>query len=266
MSRFSRTILTRGYELDARRRPSLGTFARYFEVVRWEAIRRAGSPLRELFSDGGRLVMRAQWIEALAAVDSLEELEVDVAVAHVGSSSIRFVQCARRAGELVARNESVTVAIDAEKRPRRAPDGVRGLATNEPIREFSRLPARPEEVAASHRAYVRPSDLDSLDHVNHSRYIDFADDAYQHARALGQYGGDVPASGRCVTIEYDRETRSDPRLGAERHLVVHTWLAGAAAFAFELVDPVDGGRVGRAMIEGSHEAPSARLLDRNTRM
>lgn len=261
MSRFSRTILTRGYELDGRRRASLGTFARYFEVVRWEAIRRPGSPLREVFAEQGRLVMRAQWVEMLTSVVSLEEIEVDVAVAQVGTSSIRFVQSARRNGELVARAEAITVAIDAAKRPKPAPDGVRAMATREPVHTLPAVPERPAAIAFRSRAYVRPSDLDSLEHVNHSRYLDYADDAYVHARAAGVFR-DLPDTGYALLVEYERETRLDSELLGERHLLVELWQARADALAFELIDPVDGARVSRGMIEASHAAAATRFVDR----
>jgi acyl-CoA thioesterase FadM len=256
MSMLRRTILTRGYELDGRGRASLGTVARYFEVVRWEAIRQEGSPLRDVFRDGGRLVMRAQYVELLTAIRSLEELTLEVEVARVGGSSIHFLSRLLRGGELAALNQSVVVAIGADKLPKRAPDSVRASATGATLRELPQLLEPPSEPAFSSRAYVRPSDLDSLDHVNHSRYIDYADDAYQHARAHDAYGAAVPDGGHAVLIEYERETKLSTELLAERHLIMHTWPTAHSAFGFELVDPVDGKRVSRAMIEASHEAAS----------
>jgi acyl-CoA thioesterase FadM len=261
MSRLGRTILTRGYEVDARGRVSLGAFARYFEVVRSDYIRAADSPLRELFRDGGLMVMRAQRVELFGAFASLATLEVDAGLASVGSSSMRFLQTARAGGKVVAQNVSVAVAVDAERRPARVTDAVRAMATGEPVDD---LPTMPESPGATFntRAYVRPSDLDLLNHVNHSRYVDFVDDAYQHARAGRAYGDDVPDGGYAITIEYDGETRLVPELGAERHLMVETWRTSSDAFAFQLIDPLDGRRVSRALLEASHEICSRRFAGR----
>lgn len=266
MTSLRRNILTRGYELDGRGRVSLGTVARYFEVVRWEAIRREGSPLRDVFHDGGRLVMRAQYVELLASIRSLEELSIEVEVARVGGSSIHFLSRLTRGGELAALNQSVVVAIGPDKLPKRAPDSVRASASAAPLRTLPTLNVVPAAAAFTSRAYVRPSDLDSLDHVNHSRYIDYADDAYQHARACGAYGVDLPDGGHAVTVEYDRETKLSSELLAERHLLVHTWPEASSQFGFELVDPLDGKRVCRAMIEASHEAASTRFAGLAARM
>jgi len=259
MSRLSRTITTRGYEVDARGRVSLGGFARYFEVVRSEYIRVADSPLRALFRDGGLMVMRAQRVELFGAFASLATLELDAAVATVGSSSMRFVQTARAGGKVVAKNVSVAVAVDAQRRPARVPDGVRAIATGESVADLPTM-AEPLGATFSTRAYVRPSDLDQLDHVNHGRYVDFVDDAYQHARARQAYGDDVPDGGYAITIEYDGETRLAPELGAERHLAVDTWRTSSDTFAFQLIDPRDGRRVSRAVIEASHEICARRFV------
>lgn len=265
MTRFVRTILTRGYELDARSAVSLGHFARYFEAVRWEFIRLPEQPLLDVFRDGGRLVMRAQRVEAHAALTSLEQLELDVAVAEVGGSSIRFVQRARRGGEVVARNDAVAVAIGPDKRPARVPDSVRAIATGEAVAQLAPLSRPNAEPSYSCSLQVRASDLDSLQHVNQSRYIDFVDDVYQYAQAARAYGDQVQANPRQVTIAYERETQLSP-LTAERTLRAESWRVGERAYAFELVDPLDGACVSRAIIDAAYEGSFAGLGARGPRL
>jgi len=253
--------MTRGYEVGAEGRASLGAFARYFEVVRSESIRVADSPLRELFQNGGLLVMRAQRVELFAACGSLVTLQVEASVAAVGTSSIRFVQTARVGDTVVAQNVSVAVAVDAQRKPARVSDAVRALATGEPVDDLRTASERTGETFHT-RAYVRPSDIDQLDHVNHGRYVDFVEDAYHHARVEQAYGEDVPDGGYAISIEYLGETRLVPELGAERHLAIETWRTSSDAFAFELIDPVSGGRVSRAVVEASHEVCSQRFQRR----
>lgn len=253
MSGLIRTIVTRGYELDARKRLSLGVLARHFEHVRWEALRDPSTGLSAVFEDGRKLVIRAQQIDALTRLVAKQEVTLDVAIAQVGTSSLQFVQRARCGDTLVAYNQVVGVVLDRQGAPTRVPDAVRRLARQEELPPLPRLSERPERCALVCDVYVRPSDLDVLQHVNHARYVDFVDDVYQHAVARGAYGGSLPESPARILVEYRRETRIDPELGPARKLVAHTWREDDQSLGFELVDPVDGYAATRAKIVHTHD-------------
>jgi acyl-CoA thioesterase FadM len=256
---FDRIIVTRGYELDARMRIGAGTFARYFEFPRWQALRSPATGLSDLFAGGGRLVMRAQDICVLEAVGPTEDLRVTVEVAQVGGTSIRFVQRALRGEQLVAYGIAITVTLGGDRRPTRAPERARALATGADA-QIAAMSDPPRAPALSCDVYVRPSDLDILQHVNHSRYLDYVDDVYQHANARSLYGPGLPASPHSIAVEYERETRIDPALGPASKLTAHTWRDDDGTIGFVLLDPLDGARVARAKIRPSHEAPTPAAL------
>ncbi|MET0344469.1 MAG: thioesterase family protein [Polyangiales bacterium] len=247
MSQYVQRIVTRGFETDARLRVSIGMLARYFEHVRWEGIRDRGAGLGVIFRDGGKMVLRAQAVRVLRPLVARETLDLALSVGRVGRSSIHFVQVAKVGDEVVARNDTVAVALDASGRPSEVPDAVRARVGGEPVEPLARIPDAPDTFAFRCDVQVRPTDLDALQHVNHSRYIDYVDDVYTHARAAGAYGGEPSRSPAAITIEYERETRIDA-LGPARVLAARTWRATDDALAFELLDPLDGVRVARAMI------------------
>jgi len=263
MDGFTRTLVTRGYELDARRRVGPGTLARYFEDARWAAIADRATGLSTLFEEGRKLVMRAQTIMQPTRIRAHETLTLSLEVAHVGTSSLRFLQTARRGDEVVAETEAVAVVLDRAGKPTRAPDRVRTLATGRAAGALAPLGDVLPQPAYACDVYVRPSDLDTLQHVNQSRYVDFIDDVFQHALAQGAYGPGTPARVRTLTVEYRRETRLDPAVGPASRLVVETFGEGEATFGFALRDPVDGGLRARGKIVAAHEASTTAGADRD---
>jgi acyl-CoA thioesterase FadM len=247
---YVRQIQTRGYETDARHRVSIGMLARYFEHVRWEALRDRDAGLASVFSNGGKMVIRAQSVRVLRGLRPREPLDLTLSIARVGKSSIHFVQVAHVDDELVARNDVVAVALDADNRPTSAPSALRERATGESVEPLMPIPEAPATPAFRCAVQIRPGDLDALQHVNHSRYIDYVDDAYQHARWAGVFPSTFSASPAALTIEYERETRIDAQ-GAERTLDLRAWQASGDTFAFELIDPLDSVRVSRAIIRAA---------------
>lgn len=251
MSQYIRQIVTRGFETDARMRVSIGMTARYFEHVRWEGTRDRVTGIGAIFRDGGKMVLRAQSVRVLRPLVARETVDLSLSVGKVGRSSIHFVSIAKVGDELVARNDTVAVALDPAGRPTAVPEAVRTRAAAHvqvaQVEPLTRVPDPPASFAFRCDVQVRHTDLDALKHVNHSRYIDYVDDVYQHARAAGAYGSDVSPSPAAVTIEYERETRIDA-LGPARMLSVRTWKVDGGELAFELIDPLDGARVARAII------------------
>ena len=247
MSRYVRQIVTRGYETDARMRVSIGMVARYFEHVRWEAIRDRDAGVGRVFANGGKMVIRAQAVRVLRPIVAREEVELGLSIARVGKTSIHFLQVARCGDEVIARNDAIAVALDAAGRPTEVPEEVRARATGEAVELPTKVPDAPATVAYRCPVQIRYNDLDALKHVNHSRYIDYVDEAFQHARAAGAYAQDFSPSPGSVTVEYERETRIEA-IGPERKLEVVTWQVADGALGFELIDPLDGMRVARAMI------------------
>lgn len=246
MSPFVRHIVTRGYDTDARGRVGIGTVARYFEHVRWETIREADSGLGKLFEGGGKIVIRAQQVQILRKLVPREELALELTLAKVGNTSLQFAHVARCRGEVVARNDAVVVCLDARNAPRAVPDEIRARASGEPVEKPAPIPEAPPMPAYSCDIYVRPSDLDALRHVNHSRYIDYVDDVLQHA-AVDSGEPMHTVNPAIVTVEYEHETRVDPSLGPATKLNARCWPIDPKHVGFELFD-LAGTRVARAMI------------------
>lgn len=253
---FVRDIVTRGYELDARMCVTPSWFARHFEYLRWKAIHEGASGLRETVTGGRRLVIRAQRITIVEPIGPHVPLSLTLSVAEVGSSSIRLTQAALREGRAIAINDVVGVALDADGRPTRVPDAVRMHATGA-AEALPRLAPRPETPAYTCEVQVRPSDLDTLQHVNHARYVDFADDVLQHARASGVLGPNTKSRLAAITVEYHRETRLDPARGPASHLIAEVFPEGEHTFGVALLDPLDGALVARSTIVIAHEDPVA---------
>ena len=200
MSRYVRQIVTRGYETDARMRASIGMVARYFEHVRWEAIRDRDAGVGRVFANGGKMVIRAQAVRVLRPIVARDEIELQLSIARVGTSSIHFSQVARSGGEVVARNDAIAVALDAGGKPTSVPDEVRARATGEPVEAPAKIPEMPAAPLFRCPVQIRYNDLDGLKHVNHSRYIDYADECFQHARAAGEYARAFSPDPASVTV------------------------------------------------------------------
>ena len=247
MSRYVRQIVTRGYETDARMHASIGMVARYFEHVRWEAIRDRDAGVGRVFANGGKMVIRAQAVRVLRPIVAREEIELQLSIARVGTSSIHFVHFARCGDVVVARNDAIGVALDAAGKPTQVADEVRARATGEAVDPPAKIPPAPETPLFRCPVQVRYNDLDALKHVNHSRYIDYVDECFQHARAAGVYARAFSHDPASVAVEYERETRIEGA-GPDRKLEVTTWQVNDEALGFELIDPMDGVRVARAMI------------------
>jgi len=247
MASLQRRWVCRGYEMDARHRVSPGALARYMEQLRWEAIDERRFGLADLFSSGNKLVVRAQdlWIGAPAVHGT--ELDLSISLARVGNSSLVFAETATRVsdGAEVARAYVTGVVLGPNNRPTPVPEGMRAemqtCALPAPI-SFER------EVSQGYQRSVgvRPSDLDTLLHVNQSRYVDFVDDTRTLMHAASAAAGVALAYPSRIVVDYRRETH----LG--RDLTAHACALDDApgALAVDLRDALDAQLVARARILG----------------
>jgi len=252
MVEIKRTVVSRAYEMDARQHVPPAVLARYQEHARWQAILSPEFGLDEMLTGEHKTVVRAQEMSIGEPVKRDVELSVGISIAHVGRTSLRFAQHVVRASDQreVARGVATLVMLDSQGKPTPLPERVHALV--QPGAGPEVPPATDVAPAQSfvQRIQVRPSDLDTLRHVNQSRYIDFCDDARQLAVAAGGYGipsASVRTAGRvtAVAIEYVRETV------VGHDLDCHTWLLdpAGARVGFELRDAVDGELVSRARFE-----------------
>jgi acyl-CoA thioesterase FadM len=215
LRRIERTLVPRGYEMDATGRIPAATLARYLEHLRWEAMVDPDYRLRAVWTRG---VVRAQRIEIVAPLRFGQEIRVSACVGRVGRTSLEFVHRVElvRSGELVLRAAATGVNLDGDGRPQPLPAAAHEIVTDEPAPEASPIPKLAPASAFTRELVVAPSDQDIQQHVNQARYIDFVEDT----RALGAreqaFGGihAAPASGvlRRVSIEYERQARFGERL------------------------------------------------------
>lgn len=245
MARLQRRLICRGYEMDARQRVSPTSLARYMEHMRWEAIFDPAFGLGALFQGGSKMVVRAQdlWIGAPAVHGT--ELLLEITLARVGNSSVTFAERATRVadGVEVARAFVTGVVLDGHNKPSRVPDSIRSAVEAEEIPSAPSFAFAVPASAFTRSVGVRPSDLDTLLHVNQSRYVDFVDDTRTLLHAA-QTTSAVLAYPSRIVVDYRRETH-----------VGHDLLARACvlddqdgALAVDLCDAQDGGLVARARI------------------
>ena len=128
-------------------------------------------------------------------------------------------------GELLARLEIDWVMVNDRGAPTRVPEDfhkfvVEGAASFEMLKVA--LPAAPPD-AVERRFHVHRRDLDPLDHVNNSVYLDYFEEAMEVAGVLGPVG----AGPRRYEVEY---------LAAAAHgeLLVDSVWAHEAGFAYRL--------------------------------
>jgi len=250
MFQFKRTLVTRGYEMDARRYVSPATMARYQEHVRWHAVSAPEFGLMGLISRGFKTVIRAQQIDLGDPIMQDVELSLSMSIAHVGRTSVRFAHRIVRASDQreVAAAMATAVLLDSKNTPTELPERVRALVQPSAALQTGPVDAQAPEQAWSRHVQVRPSDLDILQHVNQSRYVEFCDDTRQlAARAQAYAAGSTRAAGRVVgvAIEYLRETV------VGHDLLCRTWAidADGGRLGFELADAEDGGLVARARLD-----------------
>ncbi len=214
MTRLERSFTVRGYEVDASGQVPPATLFRYLEHLRWESIQEQPG-VGQLFSDGNYGVVVAQRLVSARPVGIGARLEGAVWPGKPGRSSVEIQHELRLAGgELVARGAAVVVHLDATGKPRPLPEALRAEAALDPAGEPVVVPAPEEQAppagAARQQLVVRPSELDSLRHVNHACYVAWCDDLRRVAATAGQLGqASARAAGRvhALSVAYRREAR-----------------------------------------------------------
>ncbi len=214
MQRIVRNIAVRGYELGPSGTPSIATFARYFEHLRWESSSDPVMSLARLFTNGSRMVVRAQQVAIERQVTVADVLRLSLWVGKIGRTSMDLWHEARLASSdtLVARGLVTAVYLGQDHRPCTIPDDIRAMV--EPAGSATLV--APLTTTAPHDAWrddlrVRPSDIDLFNHVNHAVYAAYFDDA----RELALRQGVLPPGARqtrAMSIDYRREALAGQRL------------------------------------------------------
>ncbi len=238
---------TRGYEMDARERIPAAVLVRYMEHLRWRAVHGTELGLQALFADGHSAVVRAQQLRFGDALIQDEALELDLRVGRVGRSSLCFVQTVVRARDRceVARADVVAVVLGSNGRPAPVPESTRAHVVESDLLDSLPISDRPAEFGRR-PVPIRPSDLDVLQHVNQSRYVEMVDDTLQLATSTGGvlYSSAAQSTSRPsphrMSLVYERETL----LGDD--LDVLYWPSGEGQADFDLCRQSDGGLVARA--------------------
>lgn len=231
-----------------------GALARYQEMARWQGIASPEFALQGLLNRGHRIVIRAQQMDIGEPVTEDVELTQQMSLDHVGNSSVRFAHSVTRSSDRaqVALGLATAVLLDPDGKPTRMPDRARSLVQEGPRPVTPPVAESRPEQTWKRTVQIRPSDLDTLQHVNQSRYVEFCDDTRQLAAAAGAYGsGSERAAGQVtgLALEYLRETH------VGHDLECLTWLVdgGEGTLGFELCDAVDGGCVARGRMHVAKE-------------
>jgi len=216
VGRIERTLVARGYEMNATGTIPLSGMARYLEHCRWEAMSDAGYGLRSVW---GRGVVRAQRIDLFSALRFGHEIRVDICIFKVGRTSIELVHAVElvETGELVARASATLVRLGPDGRPSPLPPGAHELVQPAVPPDVPAPPSVVPEGAFVRELVVSPSDQDIQQHVNQARYIDFVEDTRAFAareRSLDvEHEAAGPALGRRVSIEYALQATFGEKLG-----------------------------------------------------
>lgn len=239
-ARISLPLDVRGYELDRTGVVPATVLLRYMEHVRWEGLRKGGV-LQDMFQGGRRIVVRQQRLRVAAPLGYPQRVQVGLWVERVGRTSVEIGHDVRTSdGALVADALLVAVQLGPAGRPAEVSDAVRAQAAH-PGRPDPRpvVDGGPPAGAFVLPLVVRPHEIDLLQHVNHSFYAEYFDDARHVAAAAGAYGEPArgAATAREVAVDYARSALPGDRLR------VATWVQDAAEgrVAFELTR--EGGEV-----------------------
>jgi len=256
MSVLTRTLETRGYELDHTGKISLASWLHYFEHLRWQAATDEVLALGQLLQDGHHIVVRVQKLELVAPAVHDESIVLETWIPRIGKTSLDLGHLARRAsdGAVLARGRVTLVHVDPGGAPAAVPDVLRALVKDDgpsPRGNVLVPGTKRPHATFSEDVRVRTSDIDFNQHVNHAVYAAYFEDARVRAAEAGAYGVNRFASYsvRGLAIEYVREVkRGDP-------LRVHTWSAAQEphVFAFELERTTDSAIVARARFEVSDQ-------------
>lgn len=174
-------ILTRGYELDGTRTIPPAVLIRYMEWGRWEFLNSEQNTFRHAINS---LVVAAQSLVVLAPVVERINLEISVWLSRVGNTSLDISQMIvdKESKMAIALGRATLVNVDSRRRPKVVAETVKDFIDTSPANfDGSLFPkiqnSLPIESVKSIERRVMPSEIDLLKHVNHSRYVDYVEDA-----------------------------------------------------------------------------------------
>lgn len=225
------SLTVRGDELGENGKVSPSNVLRWLEHGRWAALSGDDESMRRLFSEGHIVVVRAQKVAFLRELDWNERVQVSIGLAKVGRTSCEFAQQLRAPGNvLIAEARISVVHLGGNRRPAEIPADVRSrsleLGVPDALQRLEPVDLTGQPVHFTHTFSVRPSDIDVFHHVNHARYLDYAEDL----RALAELADALPGwkvgrSLAAVSIDYAREALVRDVLTAECMVLSPTELA-----------------------------------------
>ncbi|MEE2731603.1 MAG: thioesterase family protein [Pseudomonadota bacterium] len=199
-------VQTRGYELDASRTIPPAILLRYMEWGRWEFFNSKKIVLHQSINS---VVVATQSLAVLAPVQERVDLQINAWLSRVGNTSMDISQLVvdQATGQPVAMGRAILVNVGEDGRPFPVADATRTQVEQAPEgfdeARFPRIESRQSPAdARSLPRRVMASEIDLLQHVNHSRYVDYVEDA---RKLLFEAQSSVAESIRGLTVEYVTE-------------------------------------------------------------
>ena len=202
----STEIQTRGYELDASRSIPPAILIRYMEWGRWELFNSKEIVLHQSINS---VVVATQSMAMLSPVKERVDLVIKAWISRVGNTSLDISQLLldKASNNPIAMGRATLVNVGDNGRPYPVSDKTRERVENSPEGfdpgKLPRIESRqPPLDARSMERRVMASEIDLLQHVNHSRYVDYVEDARKLLSSDPMLLGKTISG---VTVEYVKE-------------------------------------------------------------
>lgn len=220
------TIDTRGSELDATGTITPAVLLKYMEHGRWNMMSPKGMDLGRLLS---AMVVRSQQVEILQSIGPFTKVSLNAWLARAGRSSMQICQelINQKTGETLARGAAVMVHLGPDGKPARLKEEVHAAVTETTQFLPPTVPSIPEsdrELPADawfDERPVRASDLDSLRHMNHSKFAEYMIDARTRFTIEQDGLADNPLQAiqqvKAMQVDYEAEAK------LENRLKIYTW-------------------------------------------
>ena len=168
---------TRGYELDATRSIPPAILLRYMEWGRWEYFNSKEIAFHQSVNS---VVVATQSLAVLAPIQERVNLNIQVWLSRVGNTSMDISQLIMdtESDTPVAMGRATLVNVGQDGRPYPVSEQVKKLVESSPqgfaAEQFPEIETLSPPVDAwSMERRVMASEIDLLQHVNHSRYADY---------------------------------------------------------------------------------------------
>ena len=250
---------TKGAELDASGTVTAAAILKYMEFSRWNMMSPKGMDIGKLLSG---MVVRSQQIQIHQSLGPFEKVTVRAWLSRVGRTSMDICQAITRNKDdmLVIQGLSTMVHIDQQGRPAPLDQAVHDAVVKDapygPPSDFGIDNDDWEQPPASWREQrpVRASDLDSLRHMNHSKFAEYIVDARTQCTLESGYKNnpDKPIKRvKSLRIDYEAEAK----LGEQ--MTIASWdKSGGEGYMFELsnlADPDNTKTYARGFIQLHHD-------------